>query len=109
MKQIPIPERIHRGAREIVITWDKNHTGTYPARELRLSCQCAACVDELTRLPLLDADTIRADISPVAMSLVGNYAIKIEWSDGHDTGIYAFDLLLALCPCPKCAESHDHE
>lgn len=103
MKQMPIPRQIHRGEREIVITWDENHSGTYLARELRLRCQCAACVDELTGFPLLDPDSIPPDISPVAISLVGSYAIKIEWSDGHDSGIYAFDFLLAACPCPKCA------
>ena len=28
--------------------------------------------------------------------LVGNYAIKFRWSDGHDTGIFEFRLLRAL-------------
>ncbi|KPJ94753.1 MAG: hypothetical protein AMS18_03085 [Gemmatimonas sp. SG8_17] len=107
MKQMPIPQRIHRGDREIVITWDEDHTGSYPARELRLRCQCAACVDELTGLPLLDPDSISVNISPVAISLVGSYAIKIAWSDGHDTGIYAFDFLFAACPCARCAAGRD--
>ena len=31
---------------------------------------------------------------------VGNYAIKIVFSDGHDTGIYSFESLLAL-ECKK--------
>jgi DUF971 family protein len=34
---------------------------------------------------------------------VGNYAIHIEFSDGHSTGIYSFDLLRTLCPCEDCA------
>jgi DUF971 family protein len=25
--------------------------------------------------------------------LVGNYALRLQWSDGHDTGIYAFSTL----------------
>jgi len=30
--------------------------------------------------------------------LVGNYAMKIEWSDGHDSGIYSFQYLRELDP-----------
>ena len=41
-------------------------------------------------------------VEPVILSLVGNYALNIEWSDGHRTGIYPWDMLRALCPCPQC-------
>jgi DUF971 family protein len=34
---------------------------------------------------------------------VGAYGLRINWSDGHGTGIYTFDRLLAACPCPSCA------
>jgi DUF971 family protein len=34
---------------------------------------------------------------------VGRYAIQPVWQDGHDTGIYSFDLLRRLCACPECA------
>jgi DUF971 family protein len=30
------------------------------------------------------------------MKPVGNYAYSIDFSDGHDSGIYSFDLLLEL-------------
>ncbi len=33
---------------------------------------------------------------------VGHYAIRIEWSDGHNTGIYSFDHLRKICPCETC-------
>ena len=26
-----------------------------------------------------------------------------EWSDGHGSGIYPWERLLAACPCPECA------
>jgi DUF971 family protein len=35
---------------------------------------------------------------------VGAYAIRIHWSDGHNTGIYSFDHLRAICPCPECSK-----
>jgi DUF971 family protein len=34
---------------------------------------------------------------------VGHYAIKIDFTDGHSTGIYSFDYLRTMCPCEACA------
>jgi DUF971 family protein len=36
---------------------------------------------------------------------VGRYAIRFHWSDGHSTGIYTFEHLRELCPCPICADN----
>ena len=33
---------------------------------------------------------------------VGNYAISIAFSDGHGTGIYRYEFLREICPCPSC-------
>ena len=102
MRGSPLPERIHRADREIVVTWAANHVSTYPARMLRLACQCATCKDEFTGRALLDPGAVPEDIRAEAVSLVGNYAIKIRWSDGHDTGIYTYEYLLTICPCEMC-------
>ena len=34
--------------------------------------------------------------------MVGQYAISIDWSDGHTTGIYNFRDLRGNCPCDVC-------
>ena len=34
---------------------------------------------------------------------VGNYALQIEFTDGHSTGIFSFTYLREICPCPACA------
>lgn len=102
MTDSPVPQRIHRGDREIVITWDGDHVSTYSARALRLACHCATCRDEFTGRELLDPGAIPEDIRAVTLSLVGNYAVKIRWSDGHDTGIYPYQHLLSLCSCERC-------
>ena len=36
------------------------------------------------------------------LEAVGSYAITFEWEDGHHYGIYRWDYLRALCPCPQC-------
>jgi DUF971 family protein len=92
-----------QGGRQIVIRWDDGHASTYPNPELRWRCSCASCVDEWTGRRQLERARVLDDVRPVSMSLVGNYAIQISWSDGHSTGIYSFDFLRAICPCAACS------
>lgn len=102
MRDLPVPLAIHRGEREVVITWAEDHRAAYPARYLRLRCHCAQCREEMSGRPLLDPATVPEDIRPLSIALMGSYAIRIDWSDGHDTGIYPFEYLLAACPCERC-------
>jgi len=39
------------------------------------------------------------------VEMVGGYALKFTWSDGHGTGIYTWDLLRSVCPCEICISS----
>ena len=50
----------------------------------------------MTGRPILDPATVSADISIEEMKLVGNYALKIFWSDGHSTGLFTWELLQKL-------------
>ena len=102
MTQAPMPTRIHRGDSEIVITWP-DHESRYAARYLRLRCECAQCREEMTGRPLLDPGTVPGDLRAGAVRLVGNYAVRFDWSDGHDTGIYTYEYLRKICPCGQCA------
>ena len=87
---------------ELAITWGDGHVSAYPLRYLRQQCPCAVCVDEWTHERRLDAAAIPDDIHILSISPVGNYAVRFDWSDGHNTGIYAFDRLRGLCQCPIC-------
>jgi len=98
----PVPVAIHRADDAVTVTWDQDHVSVYRARELRLACPCAVCREEMTGRPLLDPGTVPADVQPLAVHLVGGYAIRIDWSDGHNTGIYTYEYLLAICPCERC-------
>lgn len=50
---------------------------------LRRQCRCALCVDEMTGRVRLNPDDIPETITPKKMNPVGNYALSINWSDGH--------------------------
>jgi DUF971 family protein len=84
------------------IVWGDRHVSEYAPRAVRLACPCAGCIDEYTGRPLLDPATVPQGLNPVAIEYVGRYALKFTWPDGHETGIYPWDLLRAICPCPAC-------
>ena len=92
--------------REIRVTWSDSHLSVFPNKMLRDRCPCAGCVHELTGQRLLDPRSVPEDIRAEAIELVGRYAIRVRWSDGHGTGIYTFQRLREWCPCDACrAES----
>jgi DUF971 family protein len=69
-----------------------------PFRFLRGECGCAQCVNEWTGERMLDPTSIPQDISIERMELVGNYAVRIYWTDGHFTGLYTWDRLRQMRP-----------
>ena len=98
--QTVIPLEIGRSNQhDVKIRWQDGHESIYVARELRLSCPCAACVDEMTGHVRLIASSIAQTVHPVKVALTGRYAVSITWSDGHNTGIYTFERLRKLCSC----------
>ena len=96
------PEKVEISGEGIRIAWKDGHLGVYPHRHLRLKCPCAHCVDEWTRAPRLDPETVPQDLRAVDHMIIGNYAIEFLWSDAHYTGIYTYELLRSLCSCMQC-------
>jgi DUF971 family protein len=79
------------------IVWPGGREATVPAVQLRDLCPCAGCVEEGTGRKILDPNSIPGDIRPLEVHGVGNYAIQIQWSDGHNTGIYTWQALREAC------------
>ena len=65
-------------------------------RQVRLACQCAVCVNEMTGKKMLNPAQVRLDIAPKEITPLGNYAVGINWNDGHSSGIYPYTLLKEL-------------
>jgi DUF971 family protein len=104
MPQQPLPREIDRSTEtEARIVWADGHVSVYPARRLRLSCPCAACVDETTGVRTLDPATVPEDVRILGAKLVGRYAVEFAFSDGHSLGFYTFEGLRAGCPCEECS------
>ncbi|HIL01703.1 MAG TPA: DUF971 domain-containing protein [Myxococcales bacterium] len=92
-----VPTQISQtGARVLSIHWGDGVESIFEVRALRLACACALCVDEWTGEYKLDPSKVPEDVHPTRVNSVGRYAIGIDWSDGHDSGIYPFERLREL-------------
>ena len=78
------------------IEWTDGKIDRWNLAHLRRECPCATCRDEHTHERILDPATVPDDLTAVRVQSVGLYALTIEFSDGHSTGIYPFTLLRDL-------------
>lgn len=94
------------------IDWADGHQSAWNFAWLRNACPCATCIDERKQqgrkagqpkakpanlLPMYEPPT-----KAVSAHAVGRYALQINWSDGHSSGIYSWDYLRRHCPCREC-------
>lgn len=105
--QMPLPANACRpvgldlrlGDQVLAITWADGHQSEYRLGLLRRECPCAACRTEREKpapmLPILSSRQ-SGEVRATGGHLVGNYALQIDWTDGHNAGIYDFQLLRAL-------------
>jgi ATP-binding protein involved in chromosome partitioning len=90
------PTRIRRSdPSKVVFEWADGLSAEFSAADLRRRCPCAACVSETTGQRMLDPSSIPDDLTQAGLHLVGNYAVGLRFSDGHETGIYTYSFLRA--------------
>src|ERR1700690_1254089 len=111
----PTAVQIHvKSGAGVDITWADGHSSHFDFPFLRDNCPCATCNDErgkkesiigtnLLSSPLLPMYKPKARAQGAPQG--GNYAIQINFSDGHSTGIFSYDYLRTLCPCADCAKA----
>lgn len=108
METRAMPESIERvGESGLRIAWTDGVVSDLTAAKLRKACPCATCKEKRSAdeakasapkpltLPVLSAAEL-APLRVVSMAPVGNYAYNIEFSDGHGSGLFGFDLLRSL-------------
>ncbi len=80
------------------VSYDDGVIATFGLLQLRRACPCATCRGRRDRdLPVYAGETVTATDA----DLHGNWGIAIRWSDGHDTGIYAWDHLRRWWDAPE--------
>ena len=102
MESKPVPNSITLDTSSVTIMWKDGHRSVYSARQLRLVCPCAQCVEEWTGNALLQPSSVREGIHAVDHMPIGSYAVQFLWSDAHYTGLYTHEFLRGSCPCEVC-------
>jgi len=114
-RKIPATVKIHvKTGAGVDIVWTDGHSSHFDFPFLRDNCPCATCNDErakkhsdsspnLLTSPLLPMYKPKARAQSAAQ--VGNYAIQINFNDGHSAGIFSYEFLRSLCPCEECARA----
>ena len=93
--------RSPRGAKATEIDWGDGHKGIYPHVVLRGYCPCAGCQGLSGTVKFIETTETQRELDDI--STVGNYALQLRWFDGHDSGLYSYKYLRALCRCAECA------
>ncbi|QHI69757.1 P-loop NTPase [Tichowtungia aerotolerans] len=89
-----VPE-VSFDATHITLRWP-DETVRVENTVLRKACSCALCIDEMTQKPILDPADVPDDIHAEKVGTIGNYAITVDWSDGHNTGFFPYKTIREL-------------
>ena len=94
----------------VKIDWKDGHHTELGLNYLRDKCPCAQCTGAHGTPPRPEGggasnspfQMYKPALKMLGVEPVGNYAIRINWSDGHSSGIYSFEHLRMICQCPEC-------
>ena len=97
---VPSPTEVNFVEAEQIlrITFDDDVVREYPTAFLCGFCPCARCQGHGGGPPTWTPWSNENAIAVQNVTPVGNYAMCVVWGDGHDTGIYSFEMLRRMLP-----------
>jgi DUF971 family protein len=96
---VKAPANIQLIGHEVAIVWEDGAESYYPMEELRAASPSAQNVGERDILGNQyggDGPKKFPGVTVLGWEIVGNYAIRFDFSDGHKTGLYSYDFLRQL-------------
>lgn len=90
----PTDIKLHQKSKYLEISFDNGETFDLSCEYLRVYSQSAEVTGHAPGQEVLQLDKQNVNIENITP--VGNYAIKLHFDDGHDTGIYTWERLYDL-------------
>ena len=90
---VPTEIRLERGRSRLSVTWDNGTTDAFPAPLLREKARDANSVRFAVNGWAVPA---APDLTITAVEPIGNYAVRLAFSDGHDRGIFPWAYLTEI-------------
>lgn len=89
----PLPTKIHyhKQSRQLELEFNDGLQVQLSAEFLRVHSPSAEVRGHGKQLPILQYG--KKDVTILDVQAAGNYALKISFDDGHDTGLYSWDYL----------------
>ncbi len=99
------PRHLHLDRRTgLEVVWSDGSASRYPIAHLRRwspSAEARAARTELETNPLAvlpQQSTPSEELEAVGIERIGTYAVRIEFNDGHRTGLYSWEWLSRIDP-----------
>lgn len=87
----PTEIKLHQKSQVLEMSFADGSTFRFPSEFLRVFSPSAEVRGHGPGQEVLQAG--KKDVQILAVEAVGQYAVQFRFSDGHDTGIYSWDLL----------------
>jgi DUF971 family protein len=88
---VPTEIKLHQQSQVLEISFADGKSFRLPSEFLRVHSPSAEVRGHGPGQEVLQAG--KKEVKILAIEPVGNYAVQLSFSDGHDTGIYSWDLL----------------
>jgi DUF971 family protein len=100
-KTTPTDVTVSLAAQTMTITWADGYRTVIPLEGLRLACPCVECRGGHAQMgapldPAIFKGPPTRQWRIIKMETVGNYALQIQWEDGHNAGVYTWKLLRTM-------------
>ena len=95
----PLEMNLANQGKTLIIKWQDNTEHVVSSFNIRFSCPCAHCVDEITGEKLIRENDIPANVKILESSPIGRYGVRFSFDDpspGAGAGIYTFSFLRKL-------------
>jgi len=90
----PTDIRLHQASRLLEISFDSGETAQLSCEFLRVYSPSAEVRGHGAGQEVLQIG--KEDVNITGIEPIGNYAVRLIFSDGHDTGLYSWDYLYEL-------------